>query len=349
VPPVPKEKEPIKIGHIAPLTGSVSMYGEWEKDGIELAIEEINAKGGINGKKIIVIHEDSKAEPATGVTALNKLITIDKVPVIIGAAASSVTLACAPIAERNKVVLLSAVSAAIKISDAGDYIFRIFPSNAQEGEKLVKLAKKLEYKDAGIIYINNDFGSELAEVVKAKATDNDIKIVAVEGYSQDATDFRTQLIKIKDKAPAAVFLLGYPKDMALVLKQAKELGIDTQFLAPDTFDAPEILESAGEAAEGVIYTLPKEDVPESFREKFKEKYNKEPNVVNALAYDALYLIALAIEKGGYKGEGIKDALYQIKDFPGVTGNITFDEKGDAIDRPLALKTVKNGQFVPYED
>lgn len=150
-PPWGGEPGEILIGHLAPLTGTVAVYGDWLTQGTELAAEEINTKGGIDGRKIRIIHEDTKCDPTTGVSAINKLITVDKVPAIIGAACSSVTLAVAPIAERNKVALMSAVSAAIKISDAGDYIFRIFPSNAAEAKKLVELAQSLNLTKAAIL------------------------------------------------------------------------------------------------------------------------------------------------------------------------------------------------------
>jgi len=139
-----------------PLTGDAAVYGEWDTQGIELAVEEINANGGVNGMQIKVIHEDDQLDPKTAASALNKLITVDKVPAVIGADASSVTLAIAPIAEKNHVVLITPESAAISISNAGDYIFRVFPSNAAEGTKLVELASNLNITNGAILYINND-------------------------------------------------------------------------------------------------------------------------------------------------------------------------------------------------
>ncbi|HAW50191.1 TPA: hypothetical protein DCX16_04510, partial [bacterium] len=346
---IKKESEEIKIGHIAPFTGDGAIWGEWLKDGIDIAVEEINTKGGIKGKRLIVIHEDSQVKPEIGVSALQKLITIDKVLAVIGAVGSSVSLACAPIAEKNHIVLLSPGSAANKISYAGDYIFRIFPSNNQEAQRLVEVAKKLEIKKAVILFINNDYGAELSMVVKTKFEEEEGRILLIEGYEAEATDFRTQLTKAKDQNPEAIFLLGYPKDMSLILRQAKEMGLKTQFLAPDTFNAPEILEWAGDAAEGVIYVYPalfKSDRLTTFAETLK-KYGKEPNLLNTMGYDALHLIALAIEKGGVKKERIKEALYEIKDFPGVTGEITFDKNGDVVYRPIGVRIVKEGKFVDY--
>lgn len=346
----PKEPNSIKIGHIAPLTGDAAIYGQWETQGIELAVAEINAKGGINGKQLTVIHEDDQLDPKTGTNALNKLITVDKVPAVIGATASSITLAIAPIAERNKVVLITDGAAAIKVSDAGDYIFRVFPSNALEGKKIVELASSLNLTNGAILYINNDFGTDLSKVVNDEFTKTGGTISISEGYDPAATDFRTQLTKIQAKNPSAIFLLGYPKDMAMVLRQAKEIGIKSQFLAPDTFNEPQIIEWGGNATEGVIFVYPAEGEPgqwQEFNQKIESKYGKDANIMTAMAYDTTNLLAIAMQKNGFTGEAIKTGLYQIKDYPGVTGNITFDKNGDVISRLMNVKIVKGGKFVEY--
>jgi branched-chain amino acid transport system substrate-binding protein len=340
--------EPIKVGHITPLTGDAASYGEWEKDGTDLALAEINAKGGINGHQVVIVREDDKADPAQSVTALNKLISVDKVQAVIGAVSSGATLADAPIAEKNKVVLLSAGAAAIKVSQAGDYVFRIFPSTAQEGDTLIAVASKLGKKNAAIIYINNDFGADLAKVVEKKAADQGMEVLAFESYMGDSNDFRTQLAKIGAKNPQAIFLLGYPKDMGLILKQAGEMGIKAQFFAPDSFDDPSIIETAGAAAEGVIYSLPSDQTSATFKENFKNKYGKDPSIMNALSYDAFNLLALAIQRGGNDGTAIKNELYKIHDYAGASGTITFDSNGDAINRPMTLKSVKDGKAVAYQ-
>ena len=347
----PAESEEIKIGHITPLTGDAALWGEWLKKGIDLAVDEINAKGGVDGKKLVVIHEDSQAKPDVGVSAFRKLTTVDKVQVVIGGTTSSVTLACAPIAEKDHVVLLTPTAAANKISYAGDYIFRIFPSNAQEAQRLVVVAQSLGIRNATILFINNDYGAELSTACKAKFEEQGGKILLSEGYEPEATDFRTQLTKVKAQEPEAIFLLGYPMDMASILRQAKEMGIKAQFLAPDTFEAEEILELAGDAAEGVIYVYPalfESDQLDKFTDALKQKYGDDPNVGNTMAYDAAYLVAMAIEEGGNTGEGIKDAMYKIKDYPGVTGNITFDVNGDVVYRSVGVGIVKDGKFVEFQ-
>ena len=257
-------------------------------------------------------------------------------------------MAAAPIAEKDKVVLLSPIATSSKISTAGDYVFRIYPDNAQEGDKLVAMAKKIGKTEAAIIYANNDFGSDMADMLAKKASLAGIDILDSESYSFDATDFRTQLAKIAEKKPSAIFLAGYPNDMALILKQAGEMGIKAQFFAPDTFDDPTILATAGKAAEGVIYIVPSDQTPESFKSAFKAKYGKDPDILSKMDYDAVNLLALAIQRGGNDGTAIKNELYKIHDYPGVTGPITIDSNGDAINRVLAFKTIENGKAIPYQ-
>jgi branched-chain amino acid transport system substrate-binding protein len=340
----------IKVGHLASLTGDAALWGNWEKEGIDLAVEEINERGGIDGRKLIVIHEDDKADPKTGVSAFQKLIDVDKVPVVIGATTSSVTLACAPIAEKRHVVLITPSAQSPKISEAGDYIFRVFASSTVEGNKLADLAKRFSLNRVAILYVNNAYGFGLSAVIKQRMLQEGRQVVANEAYSDEAKNFRTQLAKIKAAKPQALYLLGYPRDMALILKQMKEMNLTMRVFAPNSFEADEILKWAGNAAEGVIYVypvLPDSRKLQAVRQRFKAKYGKEMNVYNGMGYDTMHIVALAMQKGGLTGEGIKNALYTIKDYPGVTGPITFDANGDVMDRPMVTRIVKNGRFVDY--
>ncbi|MEM3112750.1 MAG: ABC transporter substrate-binding protein [Candidatus Anstonellales archaeon] len=351
-----KEEKEIVIGHIAPLTGDAAVWGKWEVEGIDLAVEEINAKGGLAGRKLRVIHEDDKADPKTAVSALQKLITTDKVKVVIGATLSSTTLACAPIAEQNKVVLLSPSAQSPKITEAGDYIFRIFASSTVEGKHLSNLAEKFNIKSAAILYLNNDYGVGLRNVIKEKLIEKKISVLSEQGYDAETKDFKTQISKIKTVLPDALYLLGYPTDMGTVLRQIREIGFKTRIFAPNSFEGEEIIKIAKEGAEGVIYVYPilsNVEAANAIKKRFFEKYKKEMNVYNGMGYDAVNIISLAIEKsikdkGEVNGEAVKNSLYAIKDFPGITGPITFDKNGDVMDRPMEARVVKNGRFEKLE-
>jgi len=346
----PTEEATVKIGHIGPMTGDAAIYGEQEKQGIDLAIAEINANGGIKGNQLTAIHEDDQLDATLATNAFNKLITFDKVPAVIGEITSSATLALAPIAEKNKVVLLSHAANSNKLSGAGEYIFRIYPTDNEEGQKLIELASSLNLTNGAILYINNDYGSDLENVINEDFPEIGGTIAISEGYNPDATDFRTQLTKIKAKNPSVIFLLGYPKDMATILKQAKEIGLVSQFLADDTFKEPQIIEWSGNSTEGVIFVVPSNGDPtrwQDFNQKIKSKYGEDATIITAMAYDATNLLAVAMENRGCTSDEIKIGLTQIQDYPGVTGNITFDENHDVVTRLFDTKIVKGGEIVDY--
>jgi len=348
-----KEPEEIKIGAILPLTGEMASHGEDAKKGIELAVEIKNKLGGIRNKKILVIYENDKMQPHDGVAAFQKLITINKAPVVLGGIGSSVALAIAPIAEKEKVVFISPTASSPKLTVAGDYIFRNWPSDIFEGGEMVKASiETLGVKKVAILYVNNDFGQGIKEVFRKKFEEFGGEVLIEETYEQGTNDFRSQLTKIKNKNPEAIYLPGYYQEVARILKQAKEMGIQARFLSTTPIENPKLIELAGNAAEGVIYTRPAFDPAnpdenyKKFALSFKERYGVEPGIAAAFSYDAMNIILLSIEKGGPIGPGIQKAMAGIKDFLGVTGNISFDKNGDVI-KEMMLFTVKDGQFVPY--
>jgi len=349
-----KEPGEIKIGAILPLTGDLGMYGTWAKQGIDLAIEEVNSVGGIDGSKIKIIYEDDQGDAKEAINAMQKLITIDRVPVIIGPLTSSSVLSVAPVAEKSKIVIISPTASSPEITKAGDYIFRNWPSDAFEGKIMAKFAfKKLNLRKVAVIYINNDYGVGAKNVFVKEFGDLGGTILIAESYEQGSTDFRTQLSKIKNELPDAIYAPGYSKELGLILRQAKEMRIQTQFLSGVDFEGPKTLEIAGEAAEGAIYATPgfnsesKEPVVQKFQKKFKAKYGKEAENFAAHSYDATKIIVQVIRNRGYSSSGIKRALYKIANYPGVTGITTFDEFGD-VEKSYLIKTVKNGHFVVFE-
>lgn len=350
---VKKEEKVINIGAILPLTGEGAKYGDAAKKGINLAVKEINSAGGINGKSVQIIYEDSQGDPKAGVAAMQKLVITDKVSAVIGDLLSSVTLAIAPIANKNKVVVLSPASSSPKLTDAGDFIFRNCPSDIYEGSIMANYAyQKLRLHKVAIIYINNDYGIGIKDVFKNNFTNQGGIIVAEEAFDQNASDYRSQLVKIKQVKPEAIYLIGY-KENGYILKQAKEVAIKAQFLSTVTFEDPEILKIANDAADGVIYTAsafdPKSDrkVIQAFVNSFKKEYNQDPDIFAGLSYDAMKIMSLALAQGNYSGEGIKNALYTVRNYPGIAGETSIDANGDAVLSPI-LKTVQNGEFIPIK-
>jgi branched-chain amino acid transport system substrate-binding protein len=341
----------IKIGVLFPMTGDAASYGEKGKKAIELATEEINARGG---KKVSAIFEDSRAEPKTGVTAAQKLIDVDKTPVIVGDIVSSVTLAIAPIAEKSQVVVIAPTSSAPAITNAGNYIYRVWPSDLVEGTKISELAAAKGYKNVAILHLNNDHGSAIADIFKKTLEAKGGKVSLKEGYLDKATDFRPVLTKVAGLKPDAIYVAGYFADTARILKQAKELGIQAQFLGTTAIEDPEFLKLAGNTAEGMIYplatgfdpTIIKTPQVDSFVNSYKKKYNTEPGWVEAHSYDAFMLAYQAANSvnGQVTGTSIKSYLDGVKDYEGVTGKIAFDQNGDVL-KPVVFKTIKDGKFV----
>ena len=346
----PKGAEEIRIGAVLPLTGSSAQYGIWIKEALELYKDEVNAKGGINGKHLAIIYEDDQADPRVATNVMQELITLYKVPVVYGSWASSCVLAQAPIAEKAKTVLMGeAISP--KIRDAGDYTFRMQPDARYYIQQLVPFVfNNLKVRKVAILYVNNDFGSDQARVFADEFTKLGGKILSSNGYEQSAADFKTDLTKIKSEKPEAVFVPGYT-ELAVILKQAKELGLAHQFLASVPFENPQIVQAAGNAAEGVIYphhfdsdaTNP---LAKIYQETYQKRYGRQSEGFAALAYDGLRIIVDVMKRIGSNATNIKEELYKIKDFPGVTGPTTFDDHGDVI-KPIIMKTVKNRTFIAY--
>ncbi|MBI2109578.1 penicillin-binding protein activator, partial [Candidatus Woesearchaeota archaeon] len=271
-------EEVIKIGAIAPLTGDVANYGEASRNGIQLAVDEINSAGGINGKKIEVLWEDGqcKAQPAS--TAANKLIDVDKVSVIIGTVCSSETLAIAPIAEENKVVVVSAASSSPDITKSGDYIFRVWPSDTGQADAMAKHIYNTEkLTKVALMYPNSDYNLALASAFKKTFESLGGIIAAKEVYEQEAKDFRTQIAKVKDSNPEAVYIIPYGEG-GILTKQLRELGFEGKIFASETYGTQEVLNDAGDSSEGIIYATPKFDDSLSgtadFLKRYKEKFKK---------------------------------------------------------------------------
>jgi branched-chain amino acid transport system substrate-binding protein len=339
-------KEVIKIGFTGPLTGEVSAFGEGERQGIDLAIQELNKEGGLDGRKVEIIYEDSQCQPNLAASNVQKLISTG-IEVIIGDTCSSATLAAAPIAEKNKVVLITPISGADSISNSGDYIFRNFIPNSYYSKAGAEKISRMGIEKVAVMYINNDAGLSWKNTFIESFNG---KITNIESYAPQEKDFKTSLLKIKESNPELVFLAGYYSDGALVLKQAKELGLNQQFFgAGDAFDDPAFIEAAGESAEGFMYL----SVPAGFggkftefKQKFEKKYKEEPSLFATYAYDTTIIVLEAIKKCGLDSEEIKNCLYKT-DYYGITNHITFDKNGDLVGGETIIKVIKNGKAIEF--
>jgi len=337
----------VKIGAILPLTGDGARYGEADRNGFELALSEIE------GLNIEILYEDNQGTAKGSVDAFNKLISTYDIPVVTGLMFSSSALAVAPLAERNNVVVFSTTASSPDLTDAGDYFFRNWPSDVYEGGRMAEFTyNELGLRRVAILSVNLDYGVGLTKVFSEQFKKLGGEITAVEYYEQAATDFRTQLTKLWNENIDAIYLPGYYSEIGLILRQAIEIEIETQFLSCVGFDNPKVIEIAGSAANGVIFARPfynpesDNTIVKNFVDKFKKRYGSEPGIYAAHAYDALRIIAEAIKKGGNSPEEIIEGLYTIKNFSGVTGETSFDVNGDVV-KPIQFMKVHNGNFVKY--
>ena len=342
------------IGAIQQLTGQMSKYGKTQVAAVNAMKDVINTQRQKEGLPLLnTVSEDDKLEPQEGVKIINKMITVDKIVAAIGAQGSSVTLAMAPIAEQNKVVLISGASGTPKISNAGDYVFRTCPSDIYEGEFIAKVYDKLyPKKSIAILYINNDYGIGLRDAFKNKLVNKPAEIIDL-AFEQGSRDFRNQISKINQQKIEVVYLVGY-EEMITAFKQAKEFGLKCAWLGNNQLNDQTMINKMGTTADGTIFpghiysiNEVKKKLPEFYKKYLVYSKGEELDVFAAYAADALMAINQALLNGATDGLGIKKELYKLKDFEGVTGKFSFDNNGDAI-RTLALYQIKEGKMSPYQ-
>lgn len=340
-----KESDTIKIGGVAPLSGAVAVYGVECKNGIDLAVEEINAAGGINGKKVEFVCEDDEGSPDKTVNAFKKLITKDGVKIVIGSLTSGCTQAITTLAQASKVVQIAPAATAPAITDAGNFVFRacfIDPFQGTVGGKFA--AENLKAKNAAILYdVGNDYSVGLQEnFVKAfEAADG--KIVAVESYSTGDKDFNAQLTKIKNANPDVVYLPDYYGTVALIAKQLRAQGIKAPIVGADGWDG--LTANAGDEVLNGFYSNhyaedSTEPAVQKFVNAFNAKYAKAPNSFAALGYDSMYMLKDAIIAAGTTDSVKVRAALEATDADYVTGHLTFDSKRNPVKSAVMIELVK---------
>lgn len=336
----------VKIGGVAPLSGPVAVYGVECKNGIDLAVAEINAAGGINGQQIQFVCEDDEGDAAKSVNAYKKLVSRDKARVVIGSLTSGCTLAITQLAQAQKVLQIAPAATAPAITDAGNFIFRtcfIDPFQGRVGGKFA--ADNLKCTKAAILYdIGNDYSVGLMENFEKEFKANGGSVVAKESYGTGDKDFNAQLTKIKAANPDVVYLPDYYGTVALIAKQLRAQGINTPIIGADGWDG--LTENAGdEVLNGYYSNHYAEDstspAVQKFVKSFKAKYNKAPNSFAALGYDSVYMLKDAMLKAGTTTDVAKiRAAYEATNGDYVTGHITFDAKRNPVKSAVMIKLVK---------
>ncbi len=344
----------IVIGHFGSLTGGTATFGTSTKEGIDLAVKEINAAGGVLGKKIRIVHEDDQSKPQEATKAAIKLINQDKVVALIGEVASSRSLAAAPTAQENQVPMLSPASTNPKVTQTGDYIFRscfIDPFQGAAAANFAMLSDKgPKAKRFAVLYdVRNDYSTGLREFFINTIKANGGQIVADEAYGEGDKDFKAQLTKIKQADPEVIYVPGYYTEIGLICRQARDLGIKVPLCGGDGWDSEKLFEIGGPAVNGCFFTnhySPDEDRPavKKFVESYKKEYSgKMPDAMAILGYDAMKIMADAIARAGNTdGEAIRNALAKTENFPAASGTITIDKDRNA-QKPIVVLKIENGK------
>jgi len=343
--------EPIKIGSVMPMTGAIATFGQSSYEGIQLAFEEINAAGGVLGRQLELFNEDNQSKAEETPTAVTKLIDQVGVVAIIGSVASSHSLAGAPIAQAAGIPMISPTSTNPRVTEVGDFIFRACFIDPFQGQVMAKFAlEDLGAKTAALMVdVGSDYAKGLAEFFNASFTEAGGTVVATENFTAEDRDFSAILTRIKAANPDVVFVPAYYDTVGPILKQAQAAGITATFLGGDGWDSPKLFELAGDAANGHFFSnhySPEADTPEvqRFLEAYQAKFNKMPDALAALAYDAAYILVEAIRAANSTdGAAIRDAMQALQ-FTGVSGAISFDENRNPV-KPAVVIAIEEGKQV----
>ncbi|HEV2764737.1 MAG TPA: ABC transporter substrate-binding protein [Pyrinomonadaceae bacterium] len=347
---------PIKVGVYGDLSGQTSSFGQSTRNGITMAFDEINKAGGVNGRQLQMLYEDDQGQPAQAATVVTKLINQDKVVAVLGEVASTNSLAAAPIAQQAKVPMITPSSTNPKVTQVGDYIFRVCFTDDFQGAVMAKFAANtLKAKTAAVLGdVNSDYSKGMTQYFEQEFNNLGGRIVTKQAYTQTDADFKGQLTAIRSASPDVIFVPGYYGQVGVIAKQAKELGIKAPLLGGDGWDAPQLFDLGGEDLNGSYmanhYSI---DDPSPSVQKFVAAYKQRyggtaPDAIAALAYDAAYILADAMKRANSTDPTkVRDALAQTKGFAGVTGSISINESRDAV-KPAVVFELQNRKFVYKE-
>jgi branched-chain amino acid transport system substrate-binding protein len=349
----PPAADTILLGEVGSLTGAEATFGQSTHEGIQLALEQANAAGGVNGKKLEVRVYDDQGKPEEAANAAVRLINQDKVKLILGEVASTNSLAMADKAQAAKVPMVSPSSTNEAVTQKGDYVFRVCFIDPFQGYAMAKFAREsLKLQNVAVLQDNKSaYSTGLTGVFQLRFAEMGGKVAGVESYSKGDTDFRAQLTALKKAKPDGIYIPGYYTDVGLIARQAQELGLKAVLLGGDGWESEKLFELGGSAVDGSYYTnhySPDSPNPatQSFIAAYKAKYNgKVPDSLAALAYDAANVAVAALRKAkSLEGPDVREALAQTKDFDGAAGKLTLDDKRNAT-KPAVVLKVENGKAV----
>lgn len=340
----------IPVGEFASLTGGTASFGQASHNGTQMAVEEINAAGGVLGKPLLLITEDDQSKAGEAATVVRKLISREKVVAVLGEVASSRSLEAAPIAQQAKIPMITPASTNPRVTEIGDYIFRICFIDPFQGTVVSKFALNRGWKKVAVLTdVKQDYSVGLSQYFKEHFSKNGGTVVAEQSYSSGDSDFNAQLTSLKAAAPEAILVAGYYTEAGLIARQARQLGVNVPLLGGDGWDSPSLVEVAGASMEGCFFSnhFSIEDPDpriQDFVKKYQAKFGRAPDAMSALGYDSAMILADAIRRAGTTDSAaLRDALAKTADFQAITGKITLDEKRNA-QKSAVILTIKDGKF-----
>jgi len=349
------DRGPIRVGVLLSQTGTIGPYGQRALKGVQLAVSQINQKGLLNGRKVAIFTQDAQSSAKEAVSAYRKLTSVDNVKIVLGDIYSTTSLAVAPLAESDHVLMMAPGASNPKFRYMGDYIFRNWTSDEFDGRALADYAyNKMKITSSAIIYQQTDYTAGLSKAFSSHLTSLGGTVGSSETISDGASDARQAVTKVLSSQPSTIFVCAMSKESGVVVKFLRENGFKGQILATLSVDSPEFFKLAKNDANGIVFSTPAFDPTDKsprvaeFVSVYKEKFGSAPDVAAAHAYDAMEILAYAITKAGSdEPNKIRDAIYNIKNFPGVTGRTTFDKMGD-VTKPIIIKEISNGNAKSLE-
>jgi branched-chain amino acid transport system substrate-binding protein len=345
----------IKIGAVSCISGPLSTFGVSSIRGARMAIEEINAKGGVLGQSIELVVDDNGSRAGETARIARKFLSQDHVVAILGDLTSSATMEAGPLAQEAHVPLLTPSATALSVTKVGDYVFRSCFTDPFTGRIMARFAVDHLHAKRGVFLtdVKQDYSIGVTAELKSYYTEQGGQVLQEFSFSSGDTDFRAQLSSLKSLQPDVIFLPAYYTEAALILHEARQLGVKTPFVGGEGWDSPSLVAVAGRSAEGSFYTdhfSPDDPAPlvQAFVQAYRNKYGVDPDALSALWYDGAGLLADAIQRAGSTDTAkIRDALAATKNFSGVTGNISLDEQRNA-SKPGVILTIENGKVKMVE-
>ncbi|HXV76068.1 MAG TPA: ABC transporter substrate-binding protein, partial [Candidatus Polarisedimenticolaceae bacterium] len=345
----------VKIGAVISESGAVEAYGKRVRKGMELAAEEINAGGGLaSGGQLLLVFRDDATNPERGKQVTQELIDQEGIDLIVGAVSSRVTLAIAPICEKERVLLISPSSSSPDISQAGEYIYRNYPSDIREGTSMAKFAKDLALEQVAIVAMDDEFGRGLREVFTQQYEGRSRQVIGSFEFDGGAAEFDAIVTQVTALAPDGIYLVGYENEVSQLLTELRAAEVAAVIMTSSAV-TPNLVQLAGAATDNVVFPQTTFDLDSdapsvaAFVTAYRQKYDEDPDPYAAHGYDAVKVLAEAINSvEGSHPDDVRIGLNGIQDYDGAAGKTTFDKNGDVVRHPRIM-IFRNGAAMPYDE